>query len=235
MKIIRTIVVGIIILTAAAGSVSATTIALWTFQGPTGIPTLNPETGSGSVSLVNCTGGWDFASAGSQGTSSDPLLLGNKAYYTTSYAAQAAGNRSYGVQFNAPTTGYRQIQVRWDSRATNTASRYLRFQYTVNGTDWTDGQLLSTTTPSWQTGQSIDLTSVQGAADNPNFGFRFVAEFAPDKSTYAPVVQGSTYYPTGIVYYDMATVTGIVPEPGALLALMTGLVSLTGLSRRRRP
>jgi uncharacterized protein len=43
---------------------------------------------------------------------------------------QGQNNLTAGIVFNTPTTGYMNITVQFDVRWSNTASKYLRFQYT---------------------------------------------------------------------------------------------------------
>jgi hypothetical protein len=57
-------------------------------------------------------------------------------YNTTNYPAQGTNNRSAGVQFSVPTTGFYQIKVRFDMRWSNTASKFVRLQYTTDGSSW---------------------------------------------------------------------------------------------------
>src|SRR5262249_11841329 len=88
-------------------------------------------------------------------------------------------NKENGVQFNTSTVGMKNVKVSYTSRSTGTSSEYERLQYTTNGTDWTDypgsvnfGGVINTYLP-----YSYDLTGFPGVANNPNFGFRIVAEF----------------------------------------------------------
>jgi hypothetical protein len=56
-----------------------------------------------------------------------------------------------------PTTGYTNITVRFDVRWSNTASKYLRFQYTIDGTNWVDGpQLVAPGGDTWWSSQDIN-------------------------------------------------------------------------------
>jgi hypothetical protein len=65
-----------------------------------------------------------------------PLDGNISGYQTTNYPAQGTGNLTAGIVFNTPTTGYMNITVQFDVRWSNTASKYLRFQYTTDGTNW---------------------------------------------------------------------------------------------------
>jgi len=76
----------------------------------------------------------------------------------------------------------------------------------------------------------VDLGGIAGVANNANFGFRIVSIFAPGTSAYAASNSGSTYA-GGTLRYDMVTVTGVIPAPGAVALL--GLAGLAGTRRRR--
>ncbi len=102
-----------------------------------------------------------------------PFSWGTSHYSTNGF------NKENGVQFNASTAGIKNVMVSYESRGTGTASQYERFQYTTNGTDWTDFPASTTFNGVASTYEpfSYDLTGFPGVANNPNFGFRVVAEF----------------------------------------------------------
>lgn len=82
----------------------------------------------------------------------------------------------------------------------------------------------------WFNGRGVDLSSISGANDNPNFGFRIVSSF--DNGAAYSASSGGSYATTGTSRFDMVTITGTqVPTPGA-----TALLGLGGLiaARRRR-
>lgn len=83
----------------------------------------------------------------------------------------------------------------------------------------------------WFNGRSVDLSSITGVNDNPNFGFRIVSSF-DDGSNYVSS-SANAYATTGTSRFDMVTISGTVaiPEPSAAAA---GLLALSGLIFRRR-
>ena len=139
-------------------------LVIWGFNGanPSTSPSGGVNASISSLSLVGSTTA-SFAS----GSPIDPHTptTENRAYNTTNYPAQGQNNLTAGIVFNTPTTGYMNITVQFDVRWSNTASKFLRFQYTYNGTNWLNGpQLVAPDGDQWWSGQSIT---------NPNGNTRY--------------------------------------------------------------
>jgi hypothetical protein len=159
-----------------------------------------------SLSSLALVGGTNATFAG--GSPLDTATT-NRGYNTTNYPTQGQNNLTAGIVFNTPTTGYMNVTVQFDVRWSNTASKYLRFQYTYDGVSWIDGpQLVAPGGDTWWSSQNI--TNPNGntryyvsffgdtnADNNPNFAFRILAEFAPAITT--------------IMVRETATRLGIVP------------------------
>ncbi|MDW7980024.1 MAG: immunoglobulin domain-containing protein [Verrucomicrobiales bacterium] len=187
----------------------------------------SPSIGTGTASIVGYGIGGTNAYFAS-GSFSDPaaVLTGtNFAWNTQFYPTNAnQSNKMVGVQFNVSTRGYKDIMIAWEQRHSATASRYLRFQYSTNGTDFIDGPVITYT----DTGLAfwlywVDLSGVPGVANNPNFAWRHVIEFestatGSGQDRYIAVSGnyggGNT---GGTIRYDLMTVygnpVGVAPAP----------------------
>ncbi|MEP0767503.1 MAG: PEP-CTERM sorting domain-containing protein [Fimbriimonadia bacterium] len=238
-KAFRLSLVGGIVAVAVAAN--AAPIVQWNFNsvppdGNTGTGTTVPNinlTGSASISLL---GGVTNPGFNSGVGSSDPAASDNSGYQTTTYAAQGTENGLRGVAFFGSTLGYQDIVVNFDLRHSNTSSRFAQLEYTLDGgSTWTFGGLFEADLggDKWYNVRTVDLTSVAGANNNPLFGFKVVAVFAPGTGGYLPSTPTSTYGPNGTWRFDMVTINGnLIPEPGTIAALAVGVVGL--MARRRR-
>jgi hypothetical protein len=217
-------------------------ITQWNFNAitPGNIATALPSIGAGSISLV---GGTTTPTSGSTGAGSSDTATPNLAFQTTTYAAQGTANLSRGVQFAVSTAGYQDIQVSWDQRHSNTSSRFWALLYTTDGATWntfsatgagTDSGLYAGVTgDTWFNQRTADLSGIAGVNDNPNFGIRIVASFAPGLTTYAASSPTGTYATSGTARFDMVTISGsisAIPEPSSVL--LTAAVACGYLSRR---
>jgi hypothetical protein len=113
------------------------------------------------------------------------------------------------------TTGYENISISWFQRNSATASRYGRLQYTVDGSNFTDADIITITTDSVFTAESVNLASIPGVANAPAFGFRIVDEWesavtGSGVAAYVATKTGSTYGTSGTWRFDMVTVSGTV-------------------------
>src|SRR5262249_40171691 len=124
------------------------------------------------------------------------------------------------------------------------APRYAQFEYTLDGSTFTplgsptDLRLAgtnitgSTYPEGWVNGLSFDLSSIAGAANDPNFGFKLVTAFSPNAFTdnngtnhgANTAFQRTDEDPTkaydatkGNLRVDMVTFSGTaVPEPSSV-------------------
>jgi MYXO-CTERM domain-containing protein len=246
LKITRTLGIGAALSISIAANAQ---ITQWNFNGdsattvPGGELSPTPSLGLGFASLVGgVAAASSFGSGTANGGSSDPVNTtpSNYGWQTTTYAAQGAESGLRGVQFHVSTLGFENIAVDWDQRHSNTSSRYLQFQYSIDGVSFTsaglagDGIFVGAASDTWFNNRTVDLSSIAGVADNADFAFRIVAIFDPSLgNAYTASNPGSSYASTGTYRFDMVTVDGTaIPTPGA--AALLGLAGLTATRRRRR-
>ncbi len=221
-------------LLATSVCAQAQTITQWNFNSvppdaSTATGSVLPSVGSGTATLVGTSG--SFASGVG---STDPAATDNTGWGTTGYAAQGTGDRTRGVQFNLSTVGFNLISVSWDQRLSNTAARSAQFQYSLNGTTFTDFGAVLSGSPgdTWYNNRAVNLSSVAGVGNNANFAFRIVAAFEPLTSAYAPATTTSSYATTGTWRFDQVTVSA-VPEPGTYALLLAGLAMVGFMAARK--
>lgn len=226
-------------------SVSADTVTQWTFEGDVTTPVL----GLGSASLL---GGTTATFAGGNG--------GGRGWNTSTYKAQGTGSGAAGVQFLTDTTGFENITLAFDQRASGTASRWAQVDYTLDGGAnwvtgfWNNSGALSPHDTFYSF--NVDFSSIAGADNNANFGFRIVSIFSPlafDQNASLADFAGDTAYmranaaasytpgggtttgdygASGTWRFDNVTVSGaVVPEP---TVLSVGALGLLGLIFRQR-
>lgn len=191
-----------------------TTITQWNFNSNpadanTGTGIITPSTGAGVATTVGSTSP-SFAPGDANGGSTDPATGDDTGWNITSYAAQGTGDKSKGAQFSASTAGFQNISVKWDQRHSNTAPRHVQLQYTTDGSNWIDlgNPFIGNAGDTWFNNRSADLSSIPAANNNPNFGIRIVATFAPGTSAYAASNTSSNYATTGTWRLDMVTISG---------------------------
>ncbi len=119
------------------------------------------------------------------GGSSTAFAAGNPggAWNTSSYPAQSTNSGTAGVVFYVSTLGYSNIVIRFDHRASGTASRWARLDYTADGGAtwtpfWTNGGAISPH-DTFYSFTNISLASVPAVNDSTGFGFRIVSIFSP--------------------------------------------------------
>jgi len=233
----------------------AMVLTQWDFNGqssttvPGGSSSPTPSVGLGTASLVGGVTA-SFASGIVNGGSSDPVLTSppNFGWQTTTYAAQGAENGGRGVQFAVSTAGMTGVTYTFDVRHSNTSSRWIRFDYSVDGgMSWVQGTAGASTIfegtsgDTWFNNRTVDLSTVAAVQNNANFRFRTVTIFGPaagpfdDNTTYTSYSAAnptSTYATGGTLRWDMVTVNA-VPEPGTIAALVAGF-GLFAARRRRK-
>lgn len=191
-------------------------IVQWTFNSTT--PDAAPATGSllpavGRGTATAVGGVSSSFATGDTAAGRDPSgSVDNSGWQTSGYPASGTGNLSAGVRFDIDTTGYESLFFSWSQRHSSTASRYFRLQYTLDGLNFTDADLITVTADSVFATHTADLASIAGASNNPLFALRLVAEFestaAGGTESFVATKNGGTYAPGGTVRFDMVTLAG---------------------------
>ena len=183
---------------AAAFTMNAQIITQWNFDDATPATAMLPTTGSGTFTLIggvldNTSGTPAVMPAGNPST--------GKAYSVKTFPAAATASGTAGFEFAVPTGAWADpINVTFDPRGSNTASRWQQYEVSLNGgTSWTvignNGGLLTnafTATP------MVSLNLPAGSGNNDGFRFRIVSIFAPTTTDYSAV--GYNITPTPSVY-----------------------------------
>jgi MYXO-CTERM domain-containing protein len=265
MRIASALCVSSVLVLAGAANAS-TIITQWDFNAfavTSPVTVVNnpaPSTGAGLATPVGMTNNINAAdivnarnASGTSLNSTDPIApTSNRGWRVRGNNTNANGwsgttQLLSGARFNASTVGYTDVSVSFDMFATDGSPRHAQFQYTLDGTNFISlGSLLNfgTSNDVWTNGFSYNLSSIAGAANNPNFGFQVVSAFSPVEFTNANGLQPantafqradgqSGVYTGGAGNYrfDMVTFSGTIPTPGAMALL--GLAGLAA-SRRRR-
>jgi hypothetical protein len=189
----------------------ANRLARWDFNDTNSFPATAPlpSTGSGTASLIgsvnaNFTGGTYADPAGPPG-------IANNSWSTSGYPPQGTANKTAGVRFNVSTVGQQDILLTWEERHSAAASKYMRLQYSTDGVNFTDGELITMLTDGEFDFFSSDLSGIPGVNDNANFAFRIVAEWestAIGNNNANYVATTSSYFTSGVVRFDLVTVFG---------------------------
>ncbi len=191
------------------GSVSAAVLAQWDFNATT--DTNHPATSSGE-GIATVLGGLNVQFASGTG-SSDPAVTDDFALALSRFPAQGMAARSAGVQLAVSTAGYNSIGLKFDIRASATASR--KGVVLVSGDGITFSEAVSffiAADGSFTNGITIPLTAFAGASNNPRFTLRIVSDFSTG-TNYIAVKSGSNYGTTGTWRLDRVTVTGEPTTP----------------------
>ena len=154
----------------------------------------------------------------------------NWALQTTDYPAQGQDSGLAGIVVSVPTTGYRNIKVKFDVRWSNTVSKFLAVEYTTDGgTNWTRARVLEArrgdrwhgdteANGGYGTLVELDLSDDSAVNNNAQFAFRVVTIFDPNTGQYtaANISQNpnANYATRGTLRYDLIEVQGEAASSG---------------------
>jgi len=169
-----------------------------------------PSLGTGTATFLGTTPGYN------DGSFSDPISLGpttnNSAWSLTTFPPQGTENKIRGVQFSVSTEGYKDVVLTWEEQNTGRASRYLRVQYTTNGTDYIDHDGVDLV------GRQNDFTfvasslaSIPTVNSNASFAVRIVTEWQSTATgsgadQFFPTDPGLSYGQNNAIRFDMVNV-----------------------------
>ncbi len=233
----------LIALTAACAlPAAADTVTQWDFNSGT----LSPSVGSGTAALAGDTTTATFATTGNDGSGDPAGGSGNLAWNTKTYPPNGSANKTSGVEFRVGTkvgtASFEDITVTFSIRHSSTASRFERFQYSLDGSVFIDLNIFSVTLADTWSQRSVDLSGISGVGNNPSFAFRIVSEFestatGSGAASYLPS-GGASYSTSGTWRFDMVGVSGTrvspVPEPTTAMLGLVGGGALALRARRRR-
>jgi hypothetical protein len=137
---------------------------------------------------------------------------------------------SQGAEFDVSTLGVTGIKISFDWQPTNRGVEDVELQYNVNvgnTSGWVNAGLFSNTVVGgvWNNGNSVDLSGVAAAANDPNFGIRIVSAFHTGMSTYLDTTGSPLNNNSGNIRLDNVTISS-VPEPASLLLMSMTLLGL---------
>lgn len=189
-----------------------TVITQWNFDALDPAAAKLPTTGAGTFSII---GGVEDALTTGAMPAGNPST--GKAYSLKTFPLAGTASGTAGYEFAVSTAGSADpINVSFDPRGSNTASRFQQYQYSVDGTTWiVFGNNGGALTNSFTATPMVTLTLPAGAGNKANFKFRIVSIFDPAGTDYSAVGYAgnpaSNYAPGGTWRLDNVTFsTGIL-------------------------
>jgi hypothetical protein len=176
----------LILFVVGFGLLNAVVITAWNFDDNS----INPSTGSGSLSLIG-------------GVTNDGFSTGypaapSRGWSTTTYPAQGTSNRTAGLKIVSSSEGYTGLSISWLIRYSNTSANRMVLYYTadnsVSNPIWIQAGVYTVSAgDAWAAG-SFDGSSIPELNYNPNLAFKMVSSFAnANEDEYVPANSGSTY------------------------------------------
>jgi hypothetical protein len=222
----------------STGSGTATVLGMnnsYTFSSGntiTGSGTFIPGTieASGSVAAadVTNTSGDPSGNANAWRVRGPATDMGSGTITGNGWALQAPQD-SQGAQFSASTVGYNSIRVSFDWFTTTQGVKNMQEQYTLDGSTWHNiNSPLTAVSNGWAPTQTIDLSGISGANNDPNFGIRLVSVYDNTLQfpNYGSADGGQAGYynnNSGNWRFTAVTFTGnAVPEPSTLTLSLIG-------------
>lgn len=178
-------------------------VAQWNFNNSTNTPTA----GTGSLSTI---GGVSTTFASGAG-SSDPTTTGDNAWSLAAFPTQSTAGDSAGIELRVDSTGFKNLDISFDLRASNTASRRVNVLCAPDGLDFVPaGEFEIVTGGVFTNALHVNLSGVEGSSHSPNLRVRIVSGFT-DGGVYQAI--SGNYSAAGTWRIDMLTVTGTPEAP----------------------
>jgi hypothetical protein len=245
-----------------------TTIADWDFDtlGTIAAPYNTPSatTGTGSASILGMNNSYNGTTSTADGdvTSTPNASTGSGSYAwrirgtTGNGYSTSAPIGTQGVEFDASTTGFENIQISFDIYFTTAAPAEIQLQYTTDGSTWINASELAYATKSsyilnnssnpnlvngtyfyetggqaWYNELTANLSLASGVANDSSFGIRIVnAATGTAETTSTGAAYGNS---SGNWRFDNVTITGTaVPEPSTVALMGLGLAGVAALRRK---
>jgi hypothetical protein len=234
--------------TGLTANITGNIIANWTYEPLVGtFTTPTPNIGAGTSAAIGMTVQTSPAGTATginTATGCGAQVTGQTAWAFSS-ATPGANNETNGAQFSTSTVGYQNIFFTWEQRWSNTATNTVRLQYTLNGSAWqnftmtganttfclgsinVNGCFEANTTGDQFRRISVDLSSITGANNNPNFGVRVVAAHYQATGQFRTTSVPATVATAGTWRFDNVKFEGVsgtfpnIASTGTLSALTT--------------
>lgn len=216
----------------------------WDFEADPLLPNVTnpaPSLGNGVASTIGSMG---TLSRGNGSLTGCSQVTGTGAW---AFGSVSPGtNESSGAQFMVPTSGFENIVFEYDQRFSNTSTRTVRIQYTLNGTTWLNfdvssanyvsgcanrggidlgridiGDPAGTNVSDGWSRRTIDFSGIPGANNNSNFGIRIVAAHYAETGQFRQANNVTSVATTGTWRFDNVTFSGLpfVPDPPVKLVI----------------
>jgi predicted aspartyl protease len=208
-----------------------TVITLWDFEANPLEPDVNNPDPVIGIGFASAVGNMGTLSRGTGSVTGCSQQSGTGAW---AFGSVSPGeNESSGAQFMVSTLGYEQIVFTYDQRFSNTSTRTVRIQYTLNGTDWINldvtsenymsecagrggidlgridiGDPVGTNVSDGWSRRTFDFSAIEGVNNNPDFGVRIVAAHYANTGEFRQANNVNNVATAGTWRFDNVTFAG---------------------------